>query len=187
MKLPQIRMDSQFAKIGIKTNSAKALLQQPQANLDLQSPQAELKIHTMPGQLTIDQSAAWDAMDLKSPAVRTKEWAADGGQDALQGIARRTEEGNELMRIENKGNPLAEQAKRRNIRPEKQFNIGTVPPYFSVKQRYEASKVNIEWTPNKVSNNTRVNKPIVEYIPGSVETSLQQNNWLKIDYVNINF
>lgn len=187
MKLPQIRLESKSALIGIETQNAKVNMQQPKADLDLQQPKAELTIVRTPSKLTIDQTAAREAVDLKSVAKRVEEFALNGKKDLLSGIGRRAQEGMELMKIESKGNPLVEQAKRNSERPEKQFNIGFIPPPFSVKINYEPTKLDIDWKIQKVINNTKTNKPIIEYEPGKVNISMQQKNSLRIDFVNVDF
>nr|WP_042350839.1 DUF6470 family protein [Bacillus massiliigorillae] len=187
MKLPQIRMQSQQALISLQTRNAIMEQQQPAAQLDIQQPPAEMTIDRTPSKLTIDQSAAREAIDLKSIAKRIEEFAENGRQDWLQGIARRTQEGEELLKIENGGNPIANQAKQVSERSEKQFNIGFVPPLFSVKLHYEPTKLDINWNVNKVINNTKINKPTLDYTPGEVEVGLRQKESLQIDYVNVNF
>ena len=187
MRLPQIRTETTQAKIAIETRHAQQSIQQPGAELDLQQPQAELFIERIPSKLTIDQTAAWESMDLKTVRKRIEEAAANGQSAVLEGIARRAQEGNELMKIENKGNPIAAHAKKNSERPENNFNIGFIHPHLSVKVDYEPGKVNIDWKVNKVINETTTNAPIIGYEAGKVDTSLQQRNALDIDFINVNF
>lgn len=187
MRLPQIRTETTMAAIAIDTKNAVVHIQQPQAELDIQQPRAEMMIERTPSKLTIDQTAAWESMDLKSIRKRIEEFAENGRKEWLEGISRRIQEGNDLMKIENKGNPIVQHAEKNGMRPEKQFNIGFIPPLFSVKTNYEPTKLDIEWKVNKVINNTKTNKPIVEFEPGEVQTTLRQTNSLDIDFVNVNF
>lgn len=187
MKLPQIRIQSQPALISHETIHAKQTIQQPKAELDLQQPPAEMTIHRTPSKLTIDQTAAREAVDLKSIRKRIEEFADNGRQELLEGIARRAQQGDELMKIENGGNPLASQAKQNSEKPEKQFNIGFIPPMFSVKLNYEPTKLDIDWQVNKVINNTKTNKPILDYEAGKVEIGLRQKESLDISFVNVDY
>lgn len=187
MQLPQIRTQSTFAQIQLDTQPAKQSIEQPKAELDIQQPKAELNIQTTPSKLMIDQTKAWEDMDLKHIFRRIEEFAQNGRNDWLEGMARRRQDGDELMRIENKGNPLVQQAQRNSEKPPMQFNIGWIPSHFSVKIDYQPSKVNIDWKVNKVENNTRVNKPIIDYQPGTVTTSLKQRESLNIDFANLKF
>lgn len=187
MRLPQIRLESQPALISLQTKNAVAHLQQPKAELDIQQPPAEMTINRTPSQLTIDQTAAREAIDLKTIRRRMEEHADNGYQGVLEGIARRKQEGDDLMRIEDGGNPIPVHAKQNSERPENQFNLGFVPPLFSVKINYEPTKLDIHWQTNQVINNSRANKPTLEYEPGKVDVGLRQKESLNIDYVNVDF
>ncbi|MEH7235786.1 DUF6470 family protein [Bacillus sp. JJ1562] len=187
MELAQIRLESQNAKIGIRTIKPVQEIQQPKADLSIEQPKAEITIQTTPGKLTIDQTEAWADMDLKHIFRRVAEAADQGYQDSLDGIARRVQEGNELMKIENGGKPIAQIAKRNNEGPEHQFNIGWIPSHFSVKTSYVPAEVDIEVRVNKPIMNVGINKPIHEYTQGKVDISLEQRQSLKIDFVNLKY
>jgi hypothetical protein len=187
MNLPQIRLESTFAKIAIETIHPVLEIEQPPAQLDLQQPPAEIHIETTPAKLTIDQTKAWEDMDLKHIFRRIEEFAQQGYKDWLEGMARVSRQGDELMRIEDGGNPIAEQAKENGEDPIYEFNIGWVPSHFSVKTNFEPSKVNIDVKVNNPINNTKINKPIINYTLGKVTTELAQRNSLKIDFVNLKF
>jgi hypothetical protein len=187
MNLPQIRLESTLAKIAIETTPPMLEIEQPQAELDLQQPPAEMKIEKTPAKLTIDQTKAWEDMDLKHIFRRIEEFAQQGYEDWLEGMARVSRQGDELMRIENGGNPIAEQAKENSEDPIYEFNVGWVPSHFSVKTNYEPTKVHIDVKVNKPINNTKINKPIINYTPGKVTIDLAQRNSLKIDFVNFKF
>jgi hypothetical protein len=187
MQLPQIRLQSTFAKIAIETTPPVQEIKQIPAELDLQQPPAEMKIETTPFKLTIDQTKAWEDMDLKHIFRRIEEFAQQGYEDWLEGIARVSRQGDELMRIGDGGNPIAEQAKENSEGPIYDFNIGWIPSLFSVKTHFEPAKVHIDVKVNKPINNTKINKPIINYTPGKVTIGLAQRNSLKIDFVNLKF
>ncbi|MFD1779990.1 DUF6470 family protein [Fredinandcohnia salidurans] len=187
MELAQIRLESQYAKIGIRKNNPIQEIQQPKADLSIEQPKAELTIQTTPGKLTIDQSQARADMDLKSISQRIAEAADKGYRDSLEGVARRAQEGNELMKIENGGNPISQIAKRNSEGPELQFNIGWIPSHFSVKTNYVPAEVDIQVKVNKPVINANINKPIHEYTPGKVDITLDQRQSLKIDFVNLKY
>ena len=54
MQFPQIRMESQMAKIGIKQTPAQIELQQGKADVTIEQPKAEMSIRQPKGKLTID-------------------------------------------------------------------------------------------------------------------------------------
>ncbi|UGB30438.1 DUF6470 family protein [Metabacillus sp. B2-18] len=187
MEFPQLRMESTSAQIGIQTKNAKNYIQQPMADLSIEQPKAELSIITTSPRLTIDQSQARADVDLKSISQRVDEFSQKGYQDLLAGIARRVNQGNQLMKIENSGNPIVSQAKQNSEKPAKEFGITFVPSYGSIKINYEPAKVYIEAKENKPKIDVKLNKPNVQYEQGNVEIYLQKRNELKIsvDFVDI--
>jgi hypothetical protein len=187
LQLPQIRLQSTFAKIAIKTTPPVQEIKQPPAELDLQQPPAEIKIETTPAKLTIDQTKAWEDMDLKHIFRRIEEFAQQGYEDWLEGIARVSRQGDELMRIEDGGNPIAEQAKENSEDPIYDFNIGWIPSLFSVKTNFEPAKVHMDVKVHQPIIRAKINKPIINYTPGKVTVDLAQRNSLKIDFVNLRF
>lgn len=187
MNFPQIRLKSTSAQIEINTTPAQQSIEQPGPDLEIQQPSAELHIDRTPSKLTIDQSQAWADMDLKPISQRWRDLAEFGHQDWLEGVARRAQDGDELMKIENKGNPIANIAKRNSERPTYNINIGFIPSAGSVKEHYEPTKLDIQWDIKKPINNTETRKPIIEYKPGKVDVSLKQHQDLKIDFFNLKY
>ncbi|MFH5778018.1 DUF6470 family protein [Heyndrickxia oleronia] len=188
MRLPQIRLESQFAQIQMNTQPAIQSIEQPKADLDIQQPTAELHIDRFPSKLNIDQSEARADLDLKTIKRRIEEFAQTGYQDLLEGIARRAQEGNELMRIENGGNTIASIAKQNGkLFPTHDITIGFIPKLGSVKIDYEPTKLDIQWDVKKPIINTQIKKPIIDYQPGNVDVQIKRYQDLKIDFENLKF
>ncbi|WNS75088.1 DUF6470 family protein [Bacillus sp. DTU_2020_1000418_1_SI_GHA_SEK_038] len=185
MQIPQIRMESAFAKINITGTLAQQTIEQPKAQLDLQQPKAEMIIHRSQGQLSIDQTIAWESMDIKHIFRRIEEHAQKGYNDLLSGIARTASEGDELMRIEHGGGAIASQAARNSELFNYNYNIGFTPPPFSVKINYQPGHLDIQAEPQKVVNNTVARKPMIDYQKGDITYQMKQQPSLKIDVVNI--
>ncbi|MFS0636632.1 DUF6470 family protein [Mesobacillus foraminis] len=186
MQLPQIRLQSTFAQTAIRTTPAKLEIQQSPADLTIEQPKADLSIERTPSRLTIDQTKAREDVGMISVARKTEMDAQQGHSDLLAGISRRVQEGNEMMRIEDGGNPIASQAKR-NLDDTKSFNIGWIPSPGSVKVDYSPSKVEINWKVNKPVVESRMNKPEISYTPGKAEVSLKNHASLKIDFDNLKY
>lgn len=185
MQIPQIRMESQFAKIQINQTNAKLHIQQELPKMLMEQPPAEITIRTTPSRLSIDQTQAWEDMNLMSIRRRNQQFAAEGLRAGQEGIARIVREGNELMKIENGGNTIPVQAKRNYSPPMKELGIKFIPSHFAVKIDYQPSEVHIDATPNKPKIQAQVQAPQFQYEPGRVETSLLQRNNLDISFVNI--
>ncbi|MFY4775078.1 DUF6470 family protein [Metabacillus sp. RGM 3146] len=185
MQIPQIRLESTQGRIGLTTIQPKMEQEQPKADLSIEQPQAELSIETIPAKMTIDTTKARADVDLKSVSRRIAEAAQQGYQDWLSGISRRSNEGEQLMRIEEGGNPIAQQAETNSASPMYDFNIGFVPSAGSVKIDFQPAQVKIDVVPRKPIINVKQNKPILNYEPGKVQVSLDQRPDLKIDFVTV--
>lgn len=185
MHLPQIRLKTTFIKTGLTIDKPVQEIQQPKAIQHIEQPAAILEIETIPGQLHIDSSQARAEVGLKTTSQRVQEFAQDGYQDWLTGLARRARQGRELMQIHKKGNPIVAHAKENSQLPEKQFNIGWIPSHFSVKMQYDPAQVNITVKPQRPVTEAEIQKPTHNYTTGKVRIDILQKNTLEIDFTNV--
>ncbi|WP_404427554.1 DUF6470 family protein [Ureibacillus chungkukjangi] len=183
MNIPKLQIQSTRAQIGIDIQKPVQEIEQPKATLDIQQPAAEITMQTTKSKLSIDSTGARESADYKSSMSRTREISQKSIQDALEGTSRRAQEGNELMRIENGGNPIANQAKTRGPQPYSSLNIKFIPQANSVKIDFQPGSVDIKVEPQQVINNTTTNKPIHNYTPGKVNIDMLQLPSLKIDWL----
>lgn len=185
MQLPQIRMESKLGQISLQTLNAKQEISQPKADLSIEQPHAEITMRTTPGKLTIDQTQAFEEMNLMSIMKRNDKFAQEGMQAIQEGTGRRAAEGSELMRIENGGNPLVSQAVNYANPPMKTLAIKFAPSFGSVKINYQPAELDIQVTPQKPRIDVQVNRPEMNYTAGKVEVGMLQNPELNIDFVNL--
>lgn len=185
MRVPQIRMESVKGQIGMRTNPANLMMEQPQAVMEIRQPPAEMQIERTPSRLTIDQTKAWEEMNLKSLQKLIEDFAQEGRTKGLEGIGRRAEEGDELMRIEQGGNPISAIAKRNSEKPQPSLNIGFIPSHFSVKVNYTPSMLDIQLKQNRPEITVESKKPVVDYQPGNVDIYMEREPSLKIDFVDV--
>ncbi|MEJ8778805.1 DUF6470 family protein [Pseudogracilibacillus sp. ICA-222130] len=185
MNIPQIRMESQFAKIAWRQTNAHVEIEQPNAIVSIEQPKAHVAIETRKGKLTIDQSKAWEQMNMYGP-IRAVEKTAEEGKRAIQeGIVRRAEQGAQLINIHDEVNYIAELAKENGQRPMKQLNIGFIPQPFSVNIQYEKATVDVQIEPNKPIISVQIRKPEITYHPGNIEIFMEEDASLHIDYTNL--
>lgn len=182
MRLPQIRIDQQFARIGINMKDAEVQLSQPQATLSIEQPQADVSINTRPSRLTIDQSQAFHDLGQYPAKEAIRLSAEEGKQQAVEGSRRRRREGDQLMKIEHGGNPIKEQAKHRMPRNYRSFNIGFIPSYDSVKINYEPAEVDVTIQANKPIIESHVNPVRRDVSPANFEVYLAQENYIDISF-----
>jgi len=183
MLVPQLRMEATYGKLAISTTPARLDITQPPAELTIEQPPAEMNIASVPARLTIDQSRAWAAMNNKHVFEFIRDGAEDGRQAVLDYIARTASQGDELMRIENGGNPIADQAVVNSEDPPLEFNIAFVPPPFSVKIGYEPGRLDIDCRIQPPRIDVKRHEPIIHYQRGAVRIDLAQHPSLRIDVV----
>ncbi|SFM23740.1 hypothetical protein SAMN04487943_110120 [Gracilibacillus orientalis] len=187
MRLPQIRIQSQNALIGIQTSDAQLSIQSGSVKQTIRQPQADLRINTRPGKMTIDQSKALADVGIIPTEQSIRKMAQESMQTAIQGSKKRRRQGDELMKIENGGDPILRQSKVNGDRPMKQFNIGWIPSGDAVKFDYQPAKVNIESTANKPQIEVQTTENQFHYQPGGIDVYLEQKNSINIDFENVKF
>ncbi|WZL73737.1 DUF6470 family protein [Clostridiaceae bacterium 35-E11] len=178
-----LRITATPALINIKTTPGKLQIKQPQADINSQIQPPKVQIHSEQAKVAIDQSQCFAESGLKSVFQLGKEWAAQGIQQAFQGIGRIAAQGDELAAIETGGNPISKQAlENAFLMYEKNFNIGLMPK-SRPKIEFTGGTVDIKVIPGEIRQNVKINKPQIQYTRGNVEVYLKQKNSIKIEYV----
>jgi hypothetical protein len=183
VNLPQIRINITEARLGLNISKPLQRIDQEPATMQIQQPKAEMRINRRDAKLTIDQTRAWEDMDLKHIFRRIEEFAQNGVRGVQSGIARLSQEGDQLMKIENGGKPLISQAVQNSQSTQFEFNVGFVPSPFSVKINYQRGNLDINWNTHKPRIDVQTHKPIHDYTPGKVSGYMLQKPSLEIDFV----
>lgn len=163
-------------------------IHQQKADLSIRQPKAEMTIRRIPGKLDIDQSEAFAEEHLKSIKQLIADYAKRGRQAVMKGIARRVEDGNRFMRIEDGGHPIAELARLHSSDPPLRFNIGWMPKSaFSVKIHYHPGKLMIHWKTHSPQIHVKTHSPDIGYVPGNVNVYMRQRPSLDIRVVGLHY
>lgn len=185
--MPQIRIESQQAKIAMSSKNPVQTITQSKADQSIEQPKAEMTIHHTPAKLSIDQSQAWAQMGLKTVFQLNRDFVQETKQDALQAVAELAMQGDELMKVEAGGNPLANQAEQNSQLPVYEFTIGWIPSPESVNINIDPGRLTIDWNTYSPIINTRANKTTIDHTKGDVNIQLAQYNQLNIDFANLKF
>ncbi|MBP1931497.1 DUF6470 family protein [Ammoniphilus resinae] len=186
MRFPQIRLTQTWAQIGLNQIKPSQEIEQPKAVMNLHQEPARLTIERTPGMMEIDQRQAWHDQNLKDPFTLNEENSAQARGQALEGIARRVQEGKRLAAIEQGGNPVAQIAKENTTPGPIPYNFGVMPGYGSVSFNFIPAEISINWEQGGAFMEPQTHKPIHEYSPGKVEMYLKQKESLAIDFVGGN-
>lgn len=185
MQLPQIRMQSQMAKIEITQLPGKINIEQRKADVSIEQPHAEVTIRSTPGKLTIDQSQAWEDMNLMSTPRLIETKGQEAYAIASEGTGRRAEQGDQIMKIENDGEPLINQAIINGHDQMKFIGIKYIPSPFSVNIQYEPGELHLSAQANKPVIHVQANKPELTYDHGSIAIGIRQYAELDINFINL--
>lgn len=182
---PQIRLQSTPGRLDIQVQRGTLEMEQKPADLEIEQPKAELIIERRPSKLTIDQTRAREDVGYKSVPRMIEDSVAEGKRAVLEGIARRGRDRNELLQIQNGGNPIASQAKRNSQGEIKHFGLGWIPSPNSVQIDYDPGDVTVTVEPKKAIINSTMNKPEINLKPSKVNIQLAQYPSLDIDFENL--
>ncbi|MEG0258853.1 MAG: DUF6470 family protein [Lysinibacillus sp.] len=186
MRLPQISIRTTDAKIDLDISKSRQYIKQPQATQKIEQPAAILDIRTTKSVLKIDSSQARRDLGLVGPLESSANFAQKGKQVALRGITRIAREGQQMMENAGKGqgNAIIQSIAKQNHGPKPmKFNVKFLPSVGSVKINYTPGTTEVNFTRQNPKINTQVNKPIHEYTPGKVTSTMVQRPDVQIDVI----
>ncbi|MFB5085906.1 DUF6470 family protein [Psychrobacillus sp. PGGUH221] len=183
MNFPQLQIRTIDAKLGLNTEDPKQIIRQPKATQHIEQPAAIVEMHTTRGVMKIDSSQARRDIGMIGPLESTKNYASEGRQKVMQGIARRVTEGRQMMDLAHNSNAVASIAKKNTFPTPSNLGIDFIPSIGSVKLDYIPAKLDINVQTQKPTISAQVNKPIHEYTPGSVSGYMLQNPSIEIDFI----
>ncbi|AHA30662.1 hypothetical protein ASF99_08420 [Exiguobacterium sp. Leaf187] len=179
MNLPHLEMRQTSAKIGMQTTPLEMRQTQRPADLSIEQPQGELTIETVAARLEIDSSQAWIEMG-RIPAFESVRRYADLGQQMVrEGTGRVASEGDQLMRIEQKGEVIARIAKMNDTPPAEVTTMGFIPRSLDrVKINFTPAEVNVRYTARKPVIDVTTHRPELEVTEGKTDIFLRERNQL---------
>jgi len=181
VNIPQLQIQTTKGILGLQITKPTQEIQQPRATLSQQQPAAILEISTTRPQLSLDTTEARADIDMKSVFRRTDEYAQMGKQAAMEGIARRAQEGQQLVKIGNGGNAIASIAKQNAITTPAPMGIRFIGNRSQVQMSITPGTTDIQATQQKAINDVQINKPIHNYTQGKVSGEMEQWASIQID------
>lgn len=175
----QIRIDQQYAKIGLDIKKPFLALQTtpPQIELDIQEP--EIEIHSPRPRLHIDQRECFADMDKRTPEVFSRYWTGIAINKAFEAVGTISSEGDSLGQIE-RGitiENLAQYVMDNMV----DFNVTAIPKQ---PPKIEADVRPVEFNLRRGTVDSRLNRGQVEhnFEWGKVNAYLRQKNYLNITW-----
>lgn len=175
-KLPIVEIRQTYAKIGIDADLGKQSIRQPRPTFEMRREPPSLSIEQPRGELTIDQSRAWDALAVGGHLTMMSRINLQGPRIALETIGKIAERGDRLAAIHTGENAIAEIAAEEGRIEFSQFQFAGPAGFDNVDIAYRANKAKIEVREGKIHVNARVNPPIHEYERGKIDIYMRQYN-----------
>lgn len=177
MKLDQIQIRTQDAKIQINKAQPNQYIKQNPAKQTIRQPAATLEMSSTDAKLLVDSSQAYRDLGLLSAKESIEQAAQKGKQAVMSGIARTVKEGNMMMDLANADGVkvLANIAKSRDTFVQQKLGIEWKPSVGSVNITYQAGNLNINSQQRKPQIDVQLGDVIHNYTPGKVTTSMLQH------------
>jgi hypothetical protein len=173
--MPIIHIQQTPARLGIDADLGTQSIRQPRPTYEMEHQRPQQSIEQPKGELTIDQSKAWDALGLGGTMEMMLRIFGQGREIALQTVARIAEEGDRLAAVHTGEDAIAANAS--DIRLTfGEYQYAGPASYDNVDLRYVAQKPRIEAQDGKVHVNARVNPVEYEYHRGKLDIYMQQYN-----------
>lgn len=181
MNIPQIQIQTTKGILGLQIDKPIQEIEQPKATMQQEQPAAILEMSTTRPQLSLDTTEARADIDLKGPLRRGDENAQYGRQSAMEGIARRAQEGQQMMQIENGGNAIVDIIRQQTNPPPAPLGIRFVGDRTKIQMSFQQGTLDINAIPQKPILDVQINKPIHHYTPGKVSGVMEQYPSIQID------
>ena len=178
---PQLQITTTRGILGLHTTPGVQEIEQPRAIMSLQQPAAIIEMSTTNPQFFHDTTEIRADMGRKSVIKSTEEFAQLGKQGAMEGTARRAQEGQQLMQIENGGKPIPDIAKQNATPPPVPIGIRFIGNHSTIQVSIQPGTTDIKATAQKAVNDVQINKPIHNYTPGKVTGVMEQWPSIQID------
>jgi len=175
----QIRIDQQFARIGLNIQEPLLKLRTTHPKIELTTQKPELKIHSPRPKLYIDQRQCFADAGRRTPSEFTRYYADLAWQDGLQAIGEIAFEGDMLGQIE-KGVTVADIAASK-MYDMADFNMTTIPKQ-PPKIDWDIRPVEIEVIPGRLDLKLHPGNVEKHLERGTVEVYIEQQNYLKISW-----
>ena len=179
----------QTVPISLEMRTKRAQLTPGDGSIEAKLPKAKVGrtrgkayIRTTPAQVNIDSSRARASAGLKSAPQTVREFAEAGRADAREAARNYAEQGNQVVDSHGKGVPVAEAASAKMISSAETIMafIPSVPPEIEV----EEGSISFDYSPDTLQYDWNVKTtPPLEYIPGSIEFTVEQYPEVIIEYI----
>lgn len=167
---PSLEITTQRAQIEIITHRGSVEISQRRPQLRMKRMPAQMRIEKQAPVMHLDRSAQWKALHVGGVLETARAYFKQSISIGLEAIGNIASEGDALMRIEDKGNTLAELGARRNTDVEGELVASYLPP---AEIQWDPGYFNVNWSQHQLELEWDVTaKADIRVEPGYVEIRL---------------
>ena len=165
----------------MRINKARFELATTNATFEMSRSKGGLQMQMKPAKLKIDTIEARYSAGIKDAMLLISDFAKKGVQAAYEATATYAREGNLMLDINIMDNPIPEIAMKKFI-SNVSFNLGFIPsvgPDIS----WDTGGISMSFTMDKLDFDWNIERPQIDFIPGSVEFIISEYPSVEINYI----
>ncbi|OCL27639.1 hypothetical protein U472_03560 [Orenia metallireducens] len=188
MRIPQLQINQSMGQIGIRWQRGSFDMEVSSATIEIDygNPKpfqilAQPQIDQPPAKLTIDKTEFLEDVQFRKFKSLVKHLKGLAKKKIIQGTTEIASEGDQLAKIENKGNMIAQLAKKELVEDKPNITIKSIsPPDIKVK----TNTISVKFKPANIEVKNNFSFPKVKASGDQVDIYLKHKGKLEIEVVN---
>lgn len=177
-----LRMNTQNSQINLKTKPAKMKISGQDADFKLKKTEGKFQIKQKSDTLDIDSYKAFKQLGLERTQDLMRSQGAKSRRKVKENISNYVRDGEAMMKIENKGNPVLKIAEKNAFKEDRvELNV-THFPQNPVEIRVKKGYLKVEAEPDKIEVDSK-QKLNIDVTPGGVYTTVDRYPKVNIETV----
>ncbi|WP_368503261.1 DUF6470 family protein [Alkalihalophilus sp. As8PL] len=178
MQLASLEIRSTHAQMAQQSDRGTVRIKQHQADLQIRQQTDVIEINTTFPKLSIDQTEAFADANLKSGLRHAKEFYASANSQVSEHIAKKRQEGDQMMRIEHGyGGAFARIAKQNSTKPDPQLHVVNMPRSMDqTKIHFQPSQISFNVPRHEATISINRREPDIQMPKWQTDTYLRQKN-----------
>lgn len=164
-----------------KINKAHYEIINSNASVEITRDKGGLEMHAKPIKLNIDTVESRYSAGIKSVFRSVEDFAKKGVKAAYEATASYAREGDMMLDIRIMGNPIPEIAIQK-FNSEVSFNLGFTPS-VGPEITWDPQEISIKYEMDKLNFDWKINRPQINFIPGSIEFKINEYPRVEINYI----
>lgn len=164
-----------------KINKAHYEIINSNASVEITRDKGGLEMHVKPIKLNIDTVEARYSAGIKSVFRSVEDFAKQGIKAAYEATASYAREGDMMLDIRIMDNPIPEIAIQK-FNSDVSFNLGFTPS-VGPEITWDPQEISIKYEMDKLNFDWKINRPQINFIPGSIEFEINEYPRVEINYI----